>query len=96
MDQPVIRPGVLVQSLAGRDLGACYVVLRVLDGRRVAVADGRHRTVTQPKAKGRRHLSVLGWVDANLALRLERGDRVTDMEIMKALEALRYRILEEV
>ncbi|HEY3364589.1 MAG TPA: KOW domain-containing RNA-binding protein [Symbiobacteriaceae bacterium] len=96
MDQPGIRPGALVRSLAGRDQGTVYVVLRQLDGRRIAVCDGRRRPVARPKVKNRLHLTVLGWVDANLALRLERGDRVSDLEITKALEALPFPIIEEV
>lgn len=96
MDQPGIRPGAVVRSLAGRDHGTCYVVLRQVDQRRVAATNGRQRPVDRPKVKNRRHLEVLGWVDADLALRLERGDRVTDNEIMKALESLPSRVLEEV
>lgn len=85
-----------MRSLAGRDQGTSYVVLRQVDERRVAATDGRTRPVDRPKFKNRRHLEVLGWVDANLALRLERGDRVSDMDIMKALEALASRVMEEV
>lgn len=96
MDQPGLRPGALVRSLAGRDQGTCYVVLRQVDERRVTVSNGRHRTVDRPKQKNRRHLEVLGWVDANLALRLERGDRVSDEDITKALGSLPTRVLEEV
>jgi hypothetical protein len=67
-----------------------------VDERRVAVVNGRQRLADRPKVKNRRHLTVLGWVSANLALRLERGDRVSDIEIMKVLEALPPRVLEEV
>lgn len=96
MEHPGVRSGAVVRSLTGRDQGTSYVVLRQVDERRVAVANGRHRRVDGPKVKNRRHLEVLGWVDANLALRLERGDRVSDMEIMKALDAWPLRALEEV
>jgi len=85
-----------VRSLAGRDEGSAYVVLRHVDERRVAVLDGRRRTGARPKVKNRRHLEVLGWVERDLALRLERGDRVSDIEIAKALDALSPRPLEEV
>lgn len=96
MEQPgSIRPGAVVKSLAGRDQGTSYVVLRQVDERRVAVCNG-HRAVDRPKLKNRRHLEVLGWVEANLALRLERGDRVSDTDIMKALEAWLPRVMEEV
>lgn len=96
MDQPGIRPGALVRSLAGRDQGTCYVVLRILDERRVAVCNGRQRPVDSPKIKNRRHLEVLGWADAALTLRLERGDRVSDQDIGRVLQALPQRVLEEV
>lgn len=96
MDQPGLRTGALVRSLAGRDQGTCYVVLRLIDERRVAVVNGRQRTVDRPKLKNRRHLEVLGWVDANLALRLERGERIPDNVIKLILEALPSQVLEEV
>lgn len=96
MEQPGVRPGAVVRSLAGRDQGSNYIVLRHVDERRVTVIDGRQRSVDRPKFKNRRHLEVLGWVDANLALRLERGDRVSDMDVMKALEAWPSRVIEEV
>jgi len=63
-------------------------VVRVLDERFVAVANGLRRTVSRPKVKNRRHLEVLGWVDASLALRLERGAMVTDEEIAKVLDEI--------
>lgn len=84
-----------MKSLAGRDQGTSYVVLRQVDERRVAVCNGR-RAVDRPKLKNRRHLEILGWVETNLALRLERGDRVSDMDIMKALQAWLPRVMEEV
>jgi large subunit ribosomal protein L14e len=96
VDQPGIRPGAIVRSLAGRDQGCCYVVLRQVDERRAAVVNGHVRGMVRPKQKNRRHLEVLGWVDANLAVRLERGDRVSDQDIIQVLEALPLRVLEEV
>lgn len=96
LEQSGLRPGALVRSLAGRDRGTCYVVLRQVDERRVAVSNGRDRTFDRPKLKNRRHLEVLSWVDSTLALRLDRGDRVSDVEIEKALEALPSRALEGV
>jgi len=96
VDQPGIRPGALVRSLAGRDRGSSYVVLRPVDEWRVAVSDGRRRPLDRPKRKNRRHLEVLGWADATLAIRLERGDRVSDHEIDSILSALTPRLVEEV
>lgn len=86
MDQPGLRPGAIVRSLAGRDQGSCYVVLRQVDERLVAVVNGRQRPGNRPKRKNRRHLEVLGWANASLALRLERGDKVTDQDIAETLD----------
>lgn len=96
MDQPGCRPGAIVRSLAGRDQGSCYVVIRQVDERLVAVSNGRQRPLDRPKQKNRRHLEVLGWADATLALRLERGDKVTDTDVVKTLEAYPSRVFEEV
>jgi len=96
VEQPGVRPGAIVRSLAGRDQGTSYVVLRRVDERRVAISNGRQRSADRPKVKNRRHLEVLGWAEDHLSLRLERGDRVSDVEIMKALETLFSRIAEEV
>lgn len=96
MDQPGIGPGAVVRSLAGRDRGTLYVVSRVVDERRVAVCDGRRRSPERPKVKNRRHLEVQGWVDASLALRLERGERGVDKEVDTALEHWLPVVLEEV
>ena len=96
MDQPGLRPGAIVRSLAGRDQGCCYVVVQQVDERLVAVANGRQRPIDRPKQKNRRHLEVLGWTDASLALRLERGAKVTDQEVVSALETLPARVNEEV
>jgi len=96
VDEPGIRPGAVVRSLAGRDLGSCYLVLRLLDDRKVIVSDGKRRSVDRPKAKNRRHLEVLGWCEPALALKLDRADRITDIDIEKALAALPARVLEEV
>jgi ribosomal protein L14E/L6E/L27E len=96
VDQPGLRPGAIVRSLAGRDQGCRYVVLRQVDERFVTVANGRGRPVDRPKRKNRRHLEVLGWANATLALRLERGDKVTDLDIVNTLDPDPSRVLEEV
>jgi ribosomal protein L14E/L6E/L27E len=51
-----LRPGQLVRSLAGRDKGKHYLVLRELDPVYVLLTDGRSRPVSRPKKKNRAHL----------------------------------------
>lgn len=51
-----LKPGQLVRSLAGRDKGKHYLVLRELDPVYVLLTDGRSRPVSRPKKKNRAHL----------------------------------------
>ena len=48
--------GLVVRSLRGHDKGLFYLVVRV-DGDRVMVADGKYRTLENPKAKNAAHLA---------------------------------------
>jgi large subunit ribosomal protein L14e len=96
VDQPGLRPGAVVRSLAGRDQATLYVVLRQEDERLVTVTDGDRRPIDRSKAKNRRHLEVVGWVETTLAERLSRGERIPDQEISKALKAFHLREQKEV
>ncbi len=51
-----LRPGQLVRSLAGRDKGEHYLVLRTLDERYALVVNGYNRTLEQPKKKNLAHI----------------------------------------
>ncbi len=51
-----LKPGQLVRSLAGRDKGKHYLVLKELDDKYVLLVDGRRRSVTRPKKKNKVHL----------------------------------------
>ncbi len=51
-----LKPGQLVRSLAGRDKGKHYLVLRELDSIYVLVVDGRNRPLARPKKKNKIHL----------------------------------------
>lgn len=51
-----LKPGQLVRSLAGRDKGKHYLVLRELDQKYVLLVDGRRRPVVRPKKKNKAHL----------------------------------------
>lgn len=83
----VPRVGQVVISTAGRDTGAPYLVVRILDERFVAIANGRSRSLENPKRKNLRHLKLTPVVYEELGHRLQRGDRVTDAEIQEALAA---------
>lgn len=86
LEQPPVRLGQIVASAAGRDSGTLYVVVHLVDRRYVAVADGRTRTANNPKRKNWRHLRCLNDVAAELAARLERGEKISDADLQKALQ----------
>lgn len=83
-----LRPGHVVRSTAGRDRGACYLIVRALDQRFVAVADGLSRTVRNPKRKNLRHLVWVADAPEPIRSRLEAGGAVGDEEIRQALWAV--------
>lgn len=95
MTHPGLTPGTLVRSVAGRDLGHCYVVTTVLDHRRVLVADGRVRTVNRPKPKNLRHLEALPHQSMVLHERFARGQRVRDEEVRQTLASCGYNAHKE-
>lgn len=90
MKEPPLRPGTLVRSLAGRDMGSCYVVIRTKTDPFVAVANGGIRSVERPKTKNRKHLIVIGSVDEPLRSSLERGERVSNGSIEDALQIISH------
>ena len=51
-----LKPGQLVRSLAGRDKGKHYLVLRELDNGYVLLVDGYSRPLARPKKKNKIHL----------------------------------------
>ncbi|MEW5761949.1 MAG: KOW domain-containing RNA-binding protein [Bacillota bacterium] len=81
-----IGPGRVVTSLAGRDAGRFYIVLGVSDGR-VLVVDGLSRRVQNAKRKNPRHLRACSYVAEEVRGKVARGERVTDAEIRRALQA---------
>lgn len=84
----VVKPGQLVRSTAGRDIGAYYVVIDATDQMFVRVADGVRRTVAKCKKKNIRHLWVHDAVHHELASALEKRGKVTDQQVRTALQEL--------
>jgi len=79
-----LRPGQLVRSLAGRDKGNHYLVLRELDDKIVLLVNGRSRPVNRPKKKNRIHLQRY---DRYVDLELE-GHQPTDSQVIRYVKSL--------
>jgi len=58
MEIEKIKPGMLAWSRAGHDKGNLYMILRVADDC-VFLADGKQRTVENPKKKKIKHVQLM-------------------------------------
>lgn len=81
-----VRPGQVVVSLAGRDRGRPFIVLKVLNERLVLVADGDLRKVNKPKKKNVRHLQARDGLSEKVAKKVVAAMTVTDQDLREALQ----------
>ena len=76
--------GHIVRSIAGRDKGELFIVLRTEDNY-AYIANGKLRRVERPKKKKLRHLQISGHVSDSVLNVLESAEAVTDCIVRKAL-----------
>ncbi len=86
--QDYFTPGRLVSSTAGRDSGKYYLILERVNETRVRVVNGTDRKVSGPKLKNTRHLKVYPLVAGEIAHKVSTGQRVTDLDVRRALQEL--------
>ena len=78
--------GFLASSKAGHDKDKIYVIIKE-DTEYVWLADGRIKTVEQPKKKRKKHIQVIKYFN-NEKMRnlLLEGQKVSDLEIVMVLK----------
>ncbi len=81
-----LKPGQLVRSLAGRDKGKHYLVLRELDEKYVFLVDGRRRPIARPKKKNKAHLQH--YERGAEFEGLSKPEEATDNQIIESLKKL--------
>ncbi len=86
IDTSQIRLGQLVTSIAGRDKGRKLVVIDIIDGQHVAVADGDLRRVATPKVKKIKHLNVSKQIFSEVETAKTSNRKLTDEKLRKLLE----------
>ena len=84
---PDIRISDLVQTTAGRDAGALFYCVGG-DQRYVLLANGKDRTLDQPKRKSRRHVQKVLRSETRVAEKLRAGDKVLNSELRRDLAFL--------
>ncbi len=74
-------PGQIVRSIAGRDNGRCYMVVRTGAPGEVWVADGKYRTLECPKRKKVKHLQRQNVIIHDLSEKLLRGEEIQNCSL---------------
>ncbi|MGG6312186.1 hypothetical protein [Paenibacillus macerans] len=77
--------GQLVKVLKGRDAGAIYVIIGIVDDKFVWIADGNKRKFDQPKRKNAQHLELLPMVSSEVVQSLQESGRVTNGKLRHAV-----------
>lgn len=78
--------GDIVYSKAGRDAGHIFVVCGIIDRTFVFVADGKLRKIEKPKRKRIKHLKPTGLVLDEIKNKVQRGMKIGNADIRRALE----------
>ena len=79
-------PGQIVSSIAGRDNGRHYIVVKVDSPDEVWVADGKYRTLERPKRKKAKHLQKQNVIIHDLNEKLTQGEKVYDSALREVLK----------
>ena len=74
----------VVETVAGRDAGDLFYVVGT-DGEYLLLANGKDRSLEQPKRKKRKHAKKVLRSDTRVAEKLRGGDKVLNSELRRDL-----------
>ena len=77
----------VVSPTAGREAGSLYYVVG-LDGDYILLANGKDRSLEQPKRKKRKHAEKVLRSETRVAQKLRTGDKVLNSELRRDLAYL--------
>ncbi|MCI1859294.1 MAG: KOW domain-containing RNA-binding protein [Sporolactobacillus sp.] len=77
--------GQLVRVLRGKEAGSYFVIVRLLDDRFVAIADGDRRKFDNAKKKNISHLDLQSYVSVEVRKSLRETGRVTNGKLRFAI-----------
>ncbi len=86
--------GEIVQSLAGRDKGKFFSVIKI-DGEYVYIADGRTRKVSTPKRKKIKHLKKVSSMSAELVELIMSDKPIGNERLYRAVKTATEKIQED-
>ena len=76
----------IVKSIAGRDKGKYFFVMKVEDDF-FLLADGKTRRIENPKRKKRKHAEFVARFDCRVAEKIRSEDKITNSELRRTLAA---------
>ena len=83
--------GLLASSKAGHDKDKIYVIIRE-DKEYVWLADGKLKTISNPKKKRKKHIQLIKcFQNDDMKSRLLENKEVTDLEIVMALKKYKHK-----
>ena len=86
-DLPEFMIADVVSPLAGREAGKLYYVVG-LEGDYILLANGKDRSLEQPKRKKRKHAEKVLRSETRVAEKLRSGDKVLNSELRRDLAYL--------
>ena len=86
-DLPEFMIADVVSPSAGRETGKLYYVVG-LEGEYILLANGKDRSLEQPKRKKRKHANKVLRSETRVAEKLRSGDKVLDSELRRDLAYL--------
>ena len=86
-DLPDFMIADVVESIAGRDKGALLYVIEA-DDAYLILADGKGRSLENPKRKKRKHVKKVLRSETRVAEKLRNGDKVLNSELRRDLAYL--------
>ena len=86
-DLPEFMIADVVSPTAGRESGKLYYIVGV-DGEYILLANGKDRSLEQPKRKKRKHANKVLRSETRVAEKIRSGDKVLDSELRRDLAYL--------
>jgi len=80
--------GQLVKASCGRDEGKYFFIIKLVDESFVLISDGKSRKLDKPKLKKIKHLIVEKYVNEEIKMLLQNGNKITDSYIRAELNKL--------
>ncbi len=82
----LINIGQIATSLAGRDKGKQFFIIKKIDDQYAYIVDGELRTLENPKKKKLKHLLLTNCFSEELKFRLENKVKTNNADIKKLLK----------